>query len=132
MGWNKLNRAGFTILEVLVAIFIISFGLLALIRALSGGLMGSKKSHDVTVATLLAQGKMEETRAAGYPDTGTTDDTFAIPHDNFEWEMTVDSTGTTNLREISLSVYWPAANGSWGDRSKQRCLQIRTYLAKYD
>lgn len=122
MKWNRLNRAGFTILEVLVAMFIIAFGLVALMRALSGGITGSKTAHDVTIATLLAQQKMEETRVDDWPDEvadGVV--TFDPPNNNFEGQMTIaDVTGETDLREVSLSIYW---------RSKQRCVNVRTYMA---
>lgn len=127
-----MNKKGFTILEVLVAILIIAFGLLALMRALSGGLTGSKRGHDVTIATILAQEKMEETRYSTWPPSDGNG-TFGSPNDNFDWEIATVATvtPTTYLREVSLSIYWPAAAGSSSDRSKQRCLGIKTYLANY-
>lgn len=134
----KGNKRGFTILEVLVAILIIAFGLLALMRALSGGLVGGKRGHDVTIATLLAQQQLEEARYSTWPPTsGTTSGSFTSPNDNFEWEMTVTSIDpTAYLREISLSVWWPADAGGpptpGTGREKQRCVNFKTYMAKYN
>ena len=135
MGGNRLNRAGFTILEALIAVSIVAFGLLSLMRALSGGLVGSKRGHDVTAATLVAQEKLDETWAAGYPGIGITDGAFDPPNDNFEWEIEVITGPTDTVREISLSVWWPADAGGpptpGTGRSKQRCLNIKSYMAQY-
>ncbi len=132
MRKNQLSQAGFTILEALIAVSIVAFGLLGLMRALSGGLAASKRGHDVTVTTLLAQKKLDELRRDySYPGIGTTDGTFGSPNDNFDWEINVIACATGNVREISCSIYWPAAIGSLGDRDKQRCLNMISYMAQY-
>lgn len=133
----KNYSRGFTILEVVMALLILSIGLLALLRAIPVGLQASGLGHDTTVAALLAQEKLEEARYSTWPPTsGTTSGSFTSPNDNFEWEMTVTSIApTTYLREISLSVFWPADAGGpptpGTGREKQRCVNIMTYLAKY-
>ncbi len=129
MRWNKLNRVGFTILEVLVAILIIAFGLLALMRALSGGLVGSKKGYDITVATLLAQEKLEELRYSSWDSLASSGSRtcFPSPNENFQWEITVDTIDPSPyLKEVSLSIWWPAG------ASSQRCVNFKTYMAKYN
>ena len=123
-------QTGFTILEAMIALVILSIALLALLRVMPVGIKGSKLAEETTIATMLAQRKIEEIRAAGYPDAATTNGTFAAPDNNFDWEMTVNSY-ITNLRDLSLSIYWPAASGSPGDRSGQRCVGIKTYMADY-
>ncbi len=122
------NKKGFTILEVLIAMLIISFGLLGLMRAISGGLMGSKRAHDVTIATLLAQQKMEELRNNSWGSlTSESKAPFSDPNENFEYETTVTAgTPAAYLKEVSLSVWWPAG------ASSQRCVNIKTYMANYN
>lgn len=122
------NKKGFTILEVLIAMLIISFGLLGLMRALSGGLMGSKRAHDVTIATLLAQQKMEELRYNDWDSlVSESKDPFSAPNANFEYETTVTpGIPAAYLKEVSLSIWWPAG------ASGQRCVNLKTCIAKYD
>lgn len=121
-----MNKKGFTILEVMVAMAIIAFGLLALMRALSGGLMGSKRGHDVIVATLLAQQRMEDLKYGSWASLASEEKTtFLTPNENFEYETTV-TTPATNLKEVSLSVWWPAGV------SNQRCINFKTYMANYN
>lgn len=124
-------QTGFTILEAMIALVILSIALLALLRVMPVGIKGSKLAEETTTATMLAQKKIEKTRAAGYPGTGTTDGTFAAPNDNFDWEMTVSNPGISYLRTVDVSVYWPAPLGNLGNRSGQRCVGIKTYVADY-
>lgn len=133
---NRLKRflspTGFTILEVVIALAILSIGLLALLRAIPVGLEASGRAHDTTVALLLAEQKLEEARYSAWPPSDGND-TFGSPNDNFDWARAVTSVApTTYLREVSISVYWPAAAGDSSDRSKQRCVNVRNYLADYD
>lgn len=125
------KKAGFTVLEAMVALVILSLALLALLRVLPVGIKGSKLAEETTIATMLAQRKTEETRAAGYPALGNPDGTFGSPDNNFDWEIKVIVGPTDTVREVSCSIYWPADSGSKGDRGKQRCVGIKTYIANY-
>ena len=76
--YRKLRTStakGFTFIEVLIAIVILSGGLLA-IGSLSGGVIrGNNLSRQMTVATILSQDKMEDTRRLGYSNMPSTDTT---------------------------------------------------------
>ena len=122
----RKNGAGFTILETLIALSILAVGLLGLLRALPAGLKASKLGEDTTIAILLGQQKMEELRYSSWSslaDSGSKI-TFSAPDDNFQWETTVTDPAT-DLKEVSLSVWWPAGATS------QRCVHLKTYMANY-
>ena len=62
----EAGNGGFSLLETLLAITILSFGLLATAALLAGIIGGNKSSKDLTTATVLAQDTIETLREAGY------------------------------------------------------------------
>ena len=56
------SQQGFTLVEVLVAILLLTVGLLALARMQTGAVAGNAFGNQVTEATFLAQDKLEELR----------------------------------------------------------------------
>ena len=132
---NRKNpKRGFTILEAMIAVTILSVGILALIRVMPVGSKGSKISEQITVASMLAQAKIEELRkdslsnwpppdSAGnftdqeYPDYEYKIDLFDYPYD-----------GTIPyLQGVTISVYWPRGKPT----DQQRCLAVTTCIAQY-
>lgn len=60
------QRFGFTFLEVILAVAVLSLGLLSLVRILPLGLKAQNRAEELTVAYLLGEEKMEETKMRGY------------------------------------------------------------------
>ncbi|RJP58606.1 MAG: prepilin-type N-terminal cleavage/methylation domain-containing protein [Deltaproteobacteria bacterium] len=63
------NEKGFTLLEILIAMTILSVGLLALAEMTVYVIRSNAVGNKVTDATVLAQDKLEELRTLGYSDT---------------------------------------------------------------
>ena len=57
------GQDGFTLIEVLIAIVILSVGLLGMASLTVGIIKGNKFSNDLSTATTLAQDKMEDIRS---------------------------------------------------------------------
>jgi prepilin-type N-terminal cleavage/methylation domain-containing protein len=83
---NKKNEKGFTLVEVMVAVAILSFGILAVAAMQNAALLGTNKSNSVTEATTVAVDRMERLFAipfdtlAGYSlDTARGDSDFTNP-----------------------------------------------------
>ena len=110
-----LDKRGFTLLEVLIAITIFSIGLLAVATMQVSAIRGNRLGYEVTQATYLAQTQIDTLKdsdiaaliAGGpYPDpnnpideTGANGGIF-----NRSWVIT---NRTANSRDVSVTVTWP-------------------------
>ena len=63
------NEKGFTLLEILIAITILSVGLLALAEMTVYVIRSNTIGNKITKATVLAEDKLEQLRNLGYSDT---------------------------------------------------------------
>lgn len=84
---SKAENTGFTLMEILMAITILSFGMLATAALLVGIINGNKTSKDLTTATILAQDKIEDLREMGFArlpssNSSVTEDYGSITYSN--------------------------------------------------
>ena len=94
------KRKGFTILEVLITIVIMSISLWSLSALQTISITSNYTSHRLTIATMLAQDKLEELRSLAWNNAQLADlqvnnwvDTNADgTPDNFNWALAVDHT----------------------------------------
>lgn len=59
---------GFTLVEIITAIAVLVVGVVGVAQVFPVGLRASKLAGDITIATLVAQKKIEEIKADGYED----------------------------------------------------------------
>lgn len=69
---NSSTQKGFTLLEILVAITILSIGLLGMAGMTTTIIHGNSLSNKVTTATTLGQDRLEHFKRLGYSNTPTT------------------------------------------------------------
>ena len=72
-GWTLMNSQGLTLLEVLAAVAILSFGLLAVATMQGSSIKGNSQAIGTTEAITLAQGKVEELMRLSYNHADLTD-----------------------------------------------------------
>jgi len=122
---NKDNK-GFTLIEVLVAIGILTFGLLSITGLFYEATNTNIALRDRTMATSLAQEMMEEIMHTNYANLIT---------DNFLPEnITLPEEFVTYTREVLITDNWPQQNmkgilviactGLGGDPVDKRCAQL--------
>lgn len=103
---QRLNQEkGFTLLEVLMAVLLLTTGFMALSGAFSMGLFASGNSESLLLATHLDQEKMEEIRNKSYASVASETRAAVSGFPSFEREVAV-STPLTNLKQVSVNVYW--------------------------
>jgi general secretion pathway protein I len=109
----KFQRSpGFTLLEVMIALAVISIALMALLGSQSQGLFLANESRFNTTASLLAQGKMAEIETITdhqdlAPDSGNFGDEFP----DYAWQVSIDNVSfegagkiSERLKQIDLEV----------------------------
>ena len=119
---------GFTLIEVLIATMILTIGLLGMAALATGIMTGNKHSSNLTIATVLAQDKMEEVARKGSSNMPTSDTTTPegygsiTGHSQFirETETDVDSP-FPDMKTVTVTVFWDSDN---------RSLALETLLAK--
>ena len=114
------HNAGFSLIEVMVAILILGIALAGLTHGISTALGSSKESEWQTAAALFAQGKIETLRAeTGIKDA--EDEGGCGPGlDIYRWKQTVGPTDIEGLHDVQVIVE-NAQNG-------QTIYELRTLL----
>jgi len=77
---KRSKEAGFTLLEVLVAISILSFGLLAVASMQTGSIRGNNTAYRQTESLSIAQDRIERLLALPYNDADLNDGNHGDPH----------------------------------------------------
>jgi type IV pilus assembly protein PilV len=116
---DRYNNGGFTLMEVLVAMLILTVGLLGMAALITGIISSNKLSNRISTATVLAQDKMEEVRRVGYSgmpasNTTTTENYNTIT--NYSLYKRVTFTEVANpdagMKKITVTVYWDSDDHS--------------------
>jgi general secretion pathway protein I len=114
------RSGGFTLIEVIVAIAILSISLVMVMQLFSGGLRASRASCDYTRAVVHAKDKMEELSVEPVQDSGEFEDGFA-------WESDVQPYEELNkeLEESDYNMLKIKVKVSWSNRAhKQKSVEL--------
>lgn len=128
--FKKTSTKAFTFVEVVIALAILSISLLSLIRLHITNISMTDSAEITAQATFLAQEKIAEILAAGFPAKGSDRGTVENKSLLFDWRTEVedihlpeiDREDISGLRKISVNISWKQ-----GTRRKQ--LQMSTLIA---
>ena len=102
---NLVNHnAGFSLVEVMVAILILGIALVGLTQGITTALSSSKESELQTVAALFAAGQIETLRAEKDLTDGTTDGDCGAGLPLYRWKQTISPTDIDGLHDVDVLV----------------------------
>ncbi|MBZ9572722.1 hypothetical protein KJA17_00800 [Patescibacteria group bacterium] len=116
-GPQQFSNAGFTFLEAVVAILVLTLGIVAVLQVFPLALNIEKLSQMETQGTLLCQEKMEEITSRVYQDVAVgieTEDPLSSPFEKFSREAKISyvnsnlatTTSDLGLKKIEVTVWW--------------------------
>jgi type II secretion system protein I len=109
------NKAGaFTFVEVIAALSIVAIALVALLKLHIGSLRTTEVTTIITEAAFVAEEKINELLADGFPQLGSDSGTVDKNAASFHWQRNVsdlqlpgfENAKITGLRKISVDVSW--------------------------
>lgn len=100
------RAAGFTLIEVLVALAVLALALAAAIRA-GGAYVGNQAYlQERTLAHWVARNALTELELGEeWPGIGERSDSARLADLDWEWEATISETPDPDLRRVELSVW---------------------------
>lgn len=129
-GSKAARMRAFTFVEVLVALAVVSIGLLALLRFHLLTIRIADRARVTSQAIFLAEGKIAETLAGGYPKPGTDSDTVQDEGMALDWQVEVTDLRLPELHEAdSGGLRKIAVDVSWKEHRGRKHLQMTTYVA---
>ena len=113
-------------IEITIALMVLAVGLVGILTLFPVGFDAAGRANKITIATFLAQEKMEDAKRTGYGNVSSvgTETAFDSPYANFQYTISV-SYVQAGLEQVDVIIYWPT-----GDPS-QRTTGLTTYLADY-
>jgi prepilin-type N-terminal cleavage/methylation domain-containing protein len=100
----RRHHAGFSLIEVMVAIMIMGVALVALTRGMTTALASTKDSEVQTTIVGLAAGQIETVRASAVLTDETTEGDFGDDFPKYSWEQTIAPGGLDGLHQVDVTV----------------------------
>jgi general secretion pathway protein I len=97
-------NAGFSLIEVMVAILILGVALAGMTHGIATALESSKESELQTTAALFAAGQIETLRAEGGLENGETDGDCGTALKAYRWKQTISGTGIDGLYDVDVVI----------------------------
>jgi general secretion pathway protein I len=103
------GAAGFTLIEVMVALAVVAIALVGLLGLQHSTLQSVVRASEMTKAALLAQELMTQAETGQFPAIGVTTGNFENLHPrqypNFRWEQTVESSAVfQDVRKVRVRI----------------------------
>ena len=108
----RLRRlAGFTLLEVMVALVIISLALAGVAGSMGQMIDTANTMRDRTYASWIAQNKITEMRLSStLPEVGESSGEEDYANTTWAWTADVSETGIENLMKVDVAVSYPGVD----------------------
>jgi prepilin-type N-terminal cleavage/methylation domain-containing protein len=121
----SMGLSAFSLIEVLIAIGILSVGLIGAIRVFPVGLRASHRAELLSRAVLAAEGQIEAIRLKD--SSKLKDESFSVSEDPFNIIVKVDSPASLGLLDPSR-IKRVLVDVSWFQENKERSIKLGTYI----
>ena len=98
------KQKAFTLLEVLVALAVLTLGLGTVIKVAGGQASQLAYLKDKTIALWVANNKATEMKLDKWPATGTLSGHKLMANQEWNWKVKVSSTADKDLRRLDIDV----------------------------
>jgi prepilin-type N-terminal cleavage/methylation domain-containing protein len=98
------HNAGFSLIEIMVAILILGVALAGLTRGITAALASNKESELQTSAALIAAGQIETLRAEKILNDGETDGDCGADLPLYQWTQTISPGSIDGLHDVKVAV----------------------------
>jgi len=118
------NARGFTLVEILVTLTVLSLALPALMFSFRDAARGQSVCENQTTALHLLKFRLAEIELGGYPDIGDEEGEFG-ENSRYSWRSEVqdaESDEIVGLRRVVVTV-------TWQEQGKEKSISINTYMA---
>ena len=109
------QQDGFTLMEVLVAMLLLTIGLLGVANLTIGVIKGNSYSKNVTTATVVAQQQIEQAQRLGYTNSNSLAGSATVSMGGTSFTRTTavtDGSPGPNMKAVSVQVFWNPGNNS--------------------
>ena len=103
MTLNHKNK-GFTLLEVLIALAVLTIGLGTVIKVTGNQASQLAYLKDKTIALWVANNKVNEVQLNNWPGTGTSSGREFMASQEWQWKLKVSNTADKDLRRLDVEV----------------------------
>ena len=104
----RKDKAGFTLLEVMIAMAILAAALVAIFQMQSQSISMASETRFMTTASLLAQSKMADIEAGTSLANQSQKGDFAPDYPEYAWSIQVADTQIAKLKRIEVNVFHKA------------------------
>lgn len=121
--FKRPNSGGFTLLEVMIAIAIISIALISIQALNNRTILTHGHLQRMTQATLLAQYKMSEMESSSKEAflQEASQGIFEEPFEQYKWQTSFSETPLASVRMVTIDVVW-------GDKGKNEFVSIDSFI----
>jgi len=101
---NNYKQKAFTLLEVLVALAVLTMGLGTVIKVAGGQASQLAYLKDKSIALWVANNKANEVQLTKWPSTGTSTGHEFMADQEWRWKLKVSNTADKDLRRLDIEV----------------------------
>jgi len=109
-----MGAKGFTLIEVLIAMLVLSISFMWLLKAQGQGVEMAMRSKFLTTSTLLAQKHVADVRSSDEPIApGRHDGDFGEDYPGYHYVEDIEATPMSGYYKYTLNIYWGPERGDF-------------------